>query len=102
MSITNIWTQTLAVDPRSGTNTTKAEFHFAGEHVLVQVALCQVSTSANVRITNVVDANGETRGIDEFLPYVEVEHAKLVEVTLGTEGIVAVAVATAFFFDQAQ
>jgi hypothetical protein len=101
MSITNIWTQTLVVDPRSGTNTATAAFHFAGEHVLVQVALCQVSsTSANVRITNVVDASGETRGIDEFLPCVEGENAKLVEVTLGTEGVVAVAVATAFFFDQ--
>ena len=100
MSITNIWTQTLAVDPRSETKSTKAEFQFAGEHVLVQVALSQVSTSANVSITKVVDANGETRGIDEFLPFVEVYNAKTVEVTLGTEGIVAVAVATAFFFDQ--
>ena len=101
MSITNVWTQTLAVDPRSGTKSTKAEFQFAGEHVLVQVALTQVSgTSANVSITKVVDANGETRGIDEFLPFVEVYDAKSVEVTLGTEGIVAVAVATAFFFDQ--
>ena len=100
MSITNIQTQTLAVDPRSGTNSTTAEFSFAGEHVLVQVALTQVSgTSASVSITKVVDADGETRGIDEFLPFVEVYNAKSVEVTLGTEGIVAVAVATAFFFD---
>lgn len=100
MSITKVLTQTLVVDPRSGTKTTKAEFNFAREHVLVQVALSQVSTSASVSITKVVDANGETTGIDEFLPVVEVFDAKRVEVTLSTEAVVAVAVATAFLFDQ--
>ncbi len=100
MNVQRIWMQNLVLDPRLGNNTATAEFNFAGEHVLVQVALCQVSTFASVSITKFVDSNGGTRGIDEFLSFVELEHATQVEVTLSADqGVVAAAVATAFIFD---